>query len=59
MGDRPATHIFVCDQINVCIRGLNPLEVYLTQCGNILIPVILSNLPTEIRLRIAREGCGK
>ena len=59
MGDRPATHRLVYDQINVCTRGLNALEVYSTQCDNMLIPVIMSNLPTEIRLRIARERCGK
>ena len=54
-GDRPATLRFVYDRINVDIRGLNLLGVCSDQYGSLLIPVIMSKLPNDIRLRIARE----
>ena len=55
IGDRSAPLRFVYDQINVHIRGLNSLGVCSEQYGSLLIPVIMSKLPNDIRLRIARE----
>ena len=54
-GDRPATLRFVYDRINVHVRGLHSLGVCSDQYGSLLIPVIMSKLPNDIRLRIARE----
>ena len=46
------------DQITVHIRGLEALEVNADQYGSLLIPLIMSKLPSEVRLRIARESEG-
>jgi len=46
------------DQITVHIRGLEALEVNADQYGSLLIPIILSKLPSEVRLRISRESDG-
>ena len=53
--DRPATLRLVCDKINVHVRGLHSLGMCSDQYGSLLIPVIMSKLPNDIRLRIARE----
>ena len=46
---------FVYDKISVHIRGLSSLGVASDQYGGLLIPVVMSKLPNEIRVRIARE----
>ena len=53
--DKPSSLRFVFDKINVHIRGLSSLGVISQQYGSLLIPIIMSKLPSEIRLRIARE----
>ena len=45
---------FVYDKISVHICGLSSLGVASDQDGGLLIPVIMSKLPNEVRLRIAR-----
>ena len=54
-GDRPASLRMVLDKIMVHIRGLEALGVTSEQYGSLLIPVIMTKLPSETRLRIARE----
>ena len=53
--DRPQSLRYVYDQITVHIRGLATLGIGSTQYGSLLIPIIMSKLPGEIRLRVARE----
>ena len=43
----------MCDQKAVHIRGLVALEVTSEQCGSLLMPMIMSKLPNDIRLRVA------
>ena len=43
------------DKIMVNIRGLEAIGVMSDQYGSFLIPVIMTKLPDEIRLRIVRE----
>ena len=45
----------VYDKISVNVRGLESLGVSSNQYGSLLIPVILSKLPHEIRVQIARN----
>ena len=54
--DRPASLRYVYDQICVHSRGLASLGVTSDQYGSLLIPVIMSKLPSEIRLQIARNS---
>ncbi|XP_078364115.1 uncharacterized protein LOC144648427 [Oculina patagonica] len=54
--DRPASLRYVYDQICVHSRGLASLGVTSDQYGSLLIPVIMSKLPPEIRLQIARNS---
>ena len=46
---------FLYDKVIVHTRGLNSLGVEMRQYGSILIPVLMSKLPSEVRLRVARE----
>ena len=54
-GDRPTSLRAVYDKIMVHIRGLEALGVTAEQYGSLLIPVIMTKFPSDIRLRIARE----
>ena len=51
--DRPASLGYVFDQISVHVRGLASLEISTEQYGSLLIPVVMSKLPNEIRLQVA------
>ena len=53
--DRSASLRSVYDRINVHIRGLSTLGIKSEQYGSLLIPVIMTKLPDNIQLRIARE----
>ena len=53
--DRSCSLRSVYDKIMVNIRGLEALGVTSEQYGSLLIPVIMTKFPSEIRLRIARE----
>ena len=45
----------VYDKISLSIRGLESLGVSSNQYGSLLIPVIMSKLPHEIRVQVARN----
>ena len=47
---------YVYDQITVYIRGLKALGIDSVRYGCLLIPLIMSKLPGEVRLRIAPES---
>ena len=57
-GDRPTSLRAVYDKIMVHIRGLEALGVTAEQYGSLLIPVIMTKFPSDIRLRIARDRQG-
>ena len=53
--DEKATHLrVVYDRVFANVRGLESLGINATQYGSFLIPVIMSKLPAEVRLQIAR-----
>lgn len=45
----------VYDRISINIRGLESLGVSSSQYGSLLIPVLMSKLPSEIRIQVARN----
>lgn len=55
-GDRPSSLRFIYDKISVHVRTLASLGVSSDQYGSLLIPIILSKTPGDIRLQIARQG---
>lgn len=55
-GDRTGQLRYVYDKISVHVRGLSSLGVAAEQYGSLLIPIIMSKLPSEIRLQIARKA---
>ena len=54
--DRPHSLRSLYDHITVHIRGLEALEVNSDQYGSLLIPIIMSKLPSEVRLKVAQEN---
>lgn len=54
IGDKASQIQAVYDQISVHVRGLKALGARYKQYSRFLIPVIMSKLPPEIRLQIAR-----
>jgi len=55
VNDRPHSLRTLYDQITVHIRGLEALEINSDQYGIMMIPIVMSKLPEEVSLRIARE----
>ena len=53
--DKASQLRFVYDKISVNVRGLESLGVSSSQYGSLLIPVIMSKLPQEVRIQIARN----
>ena len=53
---KPSQLRFVYDKVSVNVRGLEALGVKPDQYGSLLIPVIMSKLPSEVRLQIARNS---
>ena len=49
---------YIYDKVSVHVRGLASLGVYSEQYGSMLIPIIMTKLPSEIRLQIARKSSG-
>ena len=47
---------FVFDKISVHVRGLASLGIAADQYGSLLIPVIMTKLPSNIRLQVARRA---
>ena len=58
VSDRSYSLPSVYDKIIVHVRGLESLEVTSDQYGHLLIPVIMSKFPSDIRIRVARESSG-
>ena len=52
--DKPNKLRYMFDQIRVQIRGLESLGVKTESYGQLLIPIIMSKLPSEIRLQVSR-----
>ncbi len=57
--DRTSQLRYVYDKISVHVRGLASLGVSSEQYGSMLIPIIMSKIPNEIRLVIARKNTAK
>jgi hypothetical protein len=54
-GDKLSSLRFIYDKISVHVRALASLGVSSDQYGSLLIPIILSKMPGDIRLQIARQ----
>ena len=54
--DRPTSLRYVFDQISVHTRGLASLGVSPEQYRRLLISIIMSKMPNEIRLHVARNS---
>ena len=56
-GDKSSSLWYVYDKISVHVRGLEALGVSSKEYGSLLIPILMSKLPNDLRMRIARvEG---
>ena len=53
--DRPSSLRFVYDKLSVYVRGLKSLGVSAEQYGSLLIAIVMSKLPDDLRLQIARN----
>ena len=53
--DRPSSLRLVYDKLSVHVRGLKSLGVSAEQYGSLLIPIVMSKLPDDVRLQIARN----
>ena len=53
--EKPAQLRYIYDTINVHVRGLQALGIDSNQYGSLLIPVIMSRVPKDISLQIARH----
>ena len=53
--DKTSQLRFMYDKISINVRGLEALGVNSSQYGSLLIPVIMSKLPQDVRLQIARN----
>lgn len=53
--DKPSQLRYIYDKISVHTRGLASLGVNSKLCGSLLILVITSKLPQEVRVQIASE----
>ena len=56
VNDKPHSLRTVYDKISIHTGGLASLGVSSKECGSLLIPMIMSKLPTEIRIQIARNS---
>ena len=54
--DRSYSLRSVYDKIIIHVRGLESLDVTSDQYGSLLIPIVLSKFPSDIRLRVACES---
>ena len=55
MGDKSKQLRFIYDKVSVNMRALEALGIQSDQYGSLLIPVIMSKLPSDVRLQIARK----
>ena len=58
-GDKSSSLRYVYDKISVHVRGLEALGVSSKEYGSLLIPILMSKLPNDLRMRIARESKGE
>ena len=58
VGDKASSLRLIYDKITVHLRGLRTLGIHSKQYGSLLIPVIMSKVPNDIRLRMAHENWG-
>ena len=56
--DRPSALCNIYDQITVHTKGLSSLGKNLQHYGSLLIPIVMSKLPNEVHLRMARQHHG-
>ena len=56
---RPSLLRFVYDKLSVHVRGLKSLGVSAEQYGSLLIPIVMSKLPDDVRLRNTKEEIWK
>ena len=54
VGEKSSQLRYVYDKVTIHVRGLESLGVTAEQYGSMLIPVVMSKLPTEIGVQIAR-----
>ena len=54
-GEKSGQLRYIYDKVSVNVRGLEALGVRSEQYGSLLIPVIMSKLPADVRLQIARS----
>ena len=54
--DRPSSLRFVYEKLSVHVRGLKSLGVTAEQYGSLLIPIVMSRLPDDVRLQITRNA---
>ena len=57
--DKPHQMRYIFDQIRVQIRGLESLGVKTESYGQLLIPIIVSKLPLDMRLQVSRQSSKK
>ena len=55
VNDKVSQLRLVYDKFSVNIRGLESLGVSADQYGSLLVPVIMSKLPHEVRVQVARN----
>ncbi len=56
--DKSSSFRFVYDKVSIHVRGLELLGVSSKEYGSLLIPIIMTKLPNDLRMRIARETSG-
>ena len=54
-GSKASSLRLIYDKVSVNVRGLEAVGVKAEQYGSLLIPVIMSKLPEEVRIQIARN----
>lgn len=59
INERAASLRTLFDKITAHVRGLNSLGIASTQYGSLLIPVVMSKLPGDLRLHVAQENQGE
>ena len=53
-GNKSAELRLICDKVGVNVRGLESLEMTTDKYGSFLVPIIMSKLAPDVRLKIAR-----
>ena len=56
--DKSSSLRFVYDKVSIHVRGLESLGVSSKEFGSLLVPIVMTKLPNDLRMRIARETSG-